>query len=95
MAAVPWSTVTKPLCDELTLNCFLLSCQLSRPDKVDSSRPKERGGGGLWLHADQGHRTLLPPLLRANPFKGEQTGVSSAELMAQKCTNISSLTGRL
>lgn len=59
-----------------------------QPDAVDSSCQKE--GGDLWLHADQGHRTLLPPFLRTNPFKGEplcdQTAGNAAELEASNTT---------
>lgn len=75
-------------CDELTLSCFLLSCQLS--SQTTWTPPVTERGGNLWLHADRGHRNLLPSFLCTNPFKGEplcdQTAGIAAELEASNTT---------
>lgn len=85
---VLWRTATKPGCDELTLSCFLLSCQLS--SQTTWTPPVTERGGNLWLHADRGHRNLLPSFLCTNPFKGEplcdQTAGIAAELEASNTT---------
>lgn len=65
-------------CDDLTLSCFLLSCQLSGQTKWTPPVTKTGGkGGGIYGSMQAGgHHTLLPPFLRTNPFKGGTAGCS-------------------
>lgn len=69
-------TVSKPVCDEWPVSCFLLSCQLSGPDKEDSSCHKERGN--LRLHAGLGslHPHASNPQPSRNPLQRSATGAS-------------------
>lgn len=52
--------------DDLTLSCFLLSCQLSG----QTGRLLSQRRGGIYGSTQAGgHHTLLPPFLRTNPSK--------------------------